>query len=127
MKALTTGGFYLAVVVIVVVAVFPFYYAIITSFKTGTSLFEVNYWPTEFNFGNYIDVMRQGEFPRNILNSVLVASLTVAFALLLGVTASYALARHAGGAGALPRADVVAADHPRGIDVPADRGAGGPL
>ena len=35
-----------AVVVIVVVAVFPFYYAIITSFKTGTALFEVNYWPT---------------------------------------------------------------------------------
>ena len=78
---------------IVVVAVFPFYYAIITSFKTGTALFEVNYWPTQFNFDNYIDVMRQGEFPRNILNSVFVASLTVAFALLLGVTASYALAR----------------------------------
>ena len=35
----------------------------------------------------------QGEFPRNILNSVFVATLTVAFALLLGVTASYALAR----------------------------------
>ncbi len=54
------AAFYLAVVVIVVVAVFPFYYAIITSFKTGTALFQVNYWPTEFNFGNYIDVMRQG-------------------------------------------------------------------
>ena len=35
----------------------------------------------------------QGEFPRNILNSVFVATLTVALALLLGVTASYALAR----------------------------------
>ena len=49
MSLVKNGLFYLAVVVIVVVAVFPFYYAIITSFKTGTALFEVNYWPTEFN------------------------------------------------------------------------------
>jgi ABC-type glycerol-3-phosphate transport system permease component len=27
-------------------SLFPFYYAILTSFKSGTSLFEVNYWPT---------------------------------------------------------------------------------
>jgi trehalose/maltose transport system permease protein len=93
MPMVKTAAFYLAVVVIVVVAVFPFYYAIITSFKTGTALFEVNYWPTEFNWQNYRDVLSQGAFPRNIANSVLVATLTVACALLLGVTASYALAR----------------------------------
>lgn len=93
MNALKTGGFYLAVLLIVVIAVFPFYYAIITSFKTGTALFQVSYWPTEFNFRNYVDVMSQGEFPRNILNSIFVATMTVLFALLVGVTASYALAR----------------------------------
>ncbi len=93
MSLVKTVAFYFAVVVIVVVAVFPFYYAIITSFKTGTELFEVSYWPKQFNWGNYRDVFSSGEFPRNILNSVIVASLTVAFALLLGVTASYALAR----------------------------------
>ena len=38
MNAVKTGAFYLAVIVIVVVAVFPFYYAILTSFKTGTAL-----------------------------------------------------------------------------------------
>ncbi len=93
MSVVKTAAFYFAVVLIVVVSVFPFYYAIITSFKTGTALFEVNYWPTEFNWGNYRDVFTSGEFPRNILNSVIVATLTVALALLLGVTASYALAR----------------------------------
>lgn len=93
MSMVKTGLFYLAVVVIVVVSVFPFYYAIVTSFKTGTALFEVDYWPTEFNWGNYRDVFSSGQFPRNILNSVFVATLTVALALLLGVTASYALAR----------------------------------
>ena len=93
MKLFWNTAFYFAVVAIVVVAVFPFYYAIITSFKTGTALFEVNYLPTELNWANYVSVFSQGEFPRNIVNSVIVATLTVALALLLGVTASYALAR----------------------------------
>jgi trehalose/maltose transport system permease protein len=93
MKLFWNAAFYFAVLLIVVIAVFPFYYAIITSFKTGTSLFEVDYWPREFNWGNYVEVFTSGVFPRNILNSVFVATLTVGFALLLGVTASYALAR----------------------------------
>ena len=50
MKLFWNVAFYLAVVVIVVVAVFPFYYAIVTSFKTGTALFEVDYWPTQFDW-----------------------------------------------------------------------------
>lgn len=93
MNYVKTGLFYLAVVVIVVVAVFPFYYAVLTSFKTGTQIFSITYWPQSFNFANYVTVMKSGTFPRNILNSVFVASLTVAFSLLLAVTASYALSR----------------------------------
>lgn len=93
MKVLKVGSFYFAVVLIVLIAVFPFYYAIITSLKTGTELFKVSYWPTQFNLQNYRDVLSQGEFPRNILNSVFVATLTVCFALLVAVTASYALSR----------------------------------
>lgn len=93
MSILKTIAFYCLVVIIVVTSVFPFYYAIITSLKTGTALFEVNYWITSFNFQNYWDVLNSGEFPRNILNSVFVSGLTVFFSLLLAVTASYALAR----------------------------------
>ena len=44
-KLLTTIAFYALVVVIVLFSVFPFYYAIVTSFATGTELFKVNYWP----------------------------------------------------------------------------------
>lgn len=86
-------AFYAVVVTIVVVAVFPFYYAIITSFKSGTALFEVNYFPTSLDFDNYIAVLKGREFPRNVLNSIFIASVTVGFALFLAVTASYALAR----------------------------------
>ena len=93
MKIVKRIAFYLLVLVIVVASVFPFYYAIITSFKTGTALFEVSYWPTSFSLNNYYAVFEQGEFPRNILNSVFIATMTVILALLMAVTASYALAR----------------------------------
>ena len=86
-------AFYAVVVVIVLISVFPFYYAILTSFKTGTDLFKVNYFPSSFDFRNYIDILNNGKFIRSTLNSVFIASTTVVFALFLAVTASYALAR----------------------------------
>ncbi|WP_138464530.1 carbohydrate ABC transporter permease [Poseidonocella sp. HB161398] len=87
------AGFALAVATIVTVSVFPFYYAVITSFETGTALFEVNYLPQGFDFGNYLAVLGQQAFPRNVLNSVFIATATVGAALLLAVTAAYALSR----------------------------------
>jgi len=92
-KLLKNIAFYALVVVIVVFAVFPFYYAIVTSFATGTRLFEINYFPPVFDWSNYQSVLGGRTFPRNILNSVFIATVTVCFALLLAVTASYALAR----------------------------------
>lgn len=86
-------AFYLLVAVIVVVAVFPFYYAIVTSLKSGTVLFEVDYWPKMISFSNYRNVLTEGTFLRNLLNSLFVSSAVVAISLFLGVTAAYALAR----------------------------------
>lgn len=88
-----TTAFYALVAIIVIIAVFPFYYAIITSFKTGTALFEINYLPTAISFSNYSDVLGNDSFLRNLGNSLLVASCVVALSLFLAVTAAYALAR----------------------------------
>ena len=85
--------FYALVIFIVVVSVFPFYYAILTSLKSGTDLFRVTYWPTSLSFDNFRQVFTQGAFPRNLLNSVFVASVTVILALFLAITASFALSR----------------------------------
>lgn len=85
--------FYAFVVVIVVFAVFPFYYAIVTSFSTGTQLFQIHYFPPSFNTANYDTVLGGRQFPRSILNSVFIAATTVVFALFLAVTAAYALSR----------------------------------
>jgi trehalose/maltose transport system permease protein len=92
-KITKTVLFYALVVFIVVVSVFPFYYAILTSFKSGTDIFRITYWPVSFSFENYTAVFNQGSFPRNLLNSVFVASVTVILALFLAVTAAFALSR----------------------------------
>jgi trehalose/maltose transport system permease protein len=88
-----TTLFYLLVALIVVIAVFPFYYAILTSFEKGTAIFEVNYLPIAFDLSNYKDVLTTGTFPRNLMNSVMVSSSVVVLSLFLAVTAAYALSR----------------------------------
>ncbi|KZB55542.1 carbohydrate ABC transporter permease [Thalassospira xiamenensis] len=87
------AGFYLLVAAIVIFAVFPFYYAILTAFETGSALFDVNYLPESFSFSNYLSVFEGQPFGRNIFNSIFVSVMVVALSLLMGVTASYALAR----------------------------------
>ncbi len=61
--------FYLLVLVIVVFSVFPFYYAIVTSFSTGSALFEVHFWPAAWDFSNYVTVLSKPAFSRSIANS----------------------------------------------------------
>ncbi|QFI69256.1 carbohydrate ABC transporter permease [Sinorhizobium alkalisoli] len=87
------AAFYALVAVIIVVAVFPFYYAILTSFKSGTALFRIDYWPSEISLANYTSVVSHGSFLRNLANSLLVATSVVAISLLFAVTAAYALGR----------------------------------
>ena len=86
-------GLWVLIIAIAVFALFPFYYAVITSFKSGSQIFRIDYLPVAFDWENYINVMTQGSFARNLLNSVLVSAVTVAISLLLAVTAAYALAR----------------------------------
>ena len=85
--------FYLGVILIVLIAVFPFYYAIITSFKTGSQIFDPSLWPASLSWDNYVSVFTGRNFLRSVANSVMIAGITVIAALFLAVTASYALAR----------------------------------
>lgn len=86
---------YLAAAVVVVVSVFPFVYAVSTSLKTGSALFEPVLWPSAVTLGNYVSLFTVAEQPfgRHIVNSVMVSVLVVLISLFLGVTASYALGR----------------------------------
>lgn len=86
-------GFYCLVAVIIGQALFPFYYAVLTSLEDGQALFEVNYLPQALNLANYKAMLSGGAFGKQILNSVFVATVVVILSLFLAVTAAYALSR----------------------------------
>jgi trehalose/maltose transport system permease protein len=85
-------GFYALLAAIAVFALFPFYYAVVSSTQPPEQLFEVDLTPDAY-VGNYVGVFAEQPFGRNILNSVVVAVAVVALSLALAVTASFALAR----------------------------------
>lgn len=93
MKALKKGLFALLVLVIGFYTLFPFYWAVVSSLKSGSALFTVEAWPSRPAWSNYADVFIQQPFGSNIFNSVVVATSTVLLSLFLGVTASFSLAR----------------------------------
>jgi len=93
MRLLRATGFYCLVLLIVMLAVFPFYYALTTSLRSGTALFTIEFWPVEVSLSNYRAALGQGSFLLSLGNSVLVATVVVLVSLLLAITAAYALSR----------------------------------
>ena len=93
MKRLLAAGFAALVAMIVAVSLFPFYYALVSSLTAPARIFEPALLPHDLSLANYIAVFRSQPFGRNILNSVLVASLVVLISLLLGAMAAYAFGR----------------------------------
>ncbi len=78
---------------VVVFALFPFYYAVLTSFKSGQELFEVTLLIKGIDFGNYRELFEAQNFARIIINSFAVAFLTVFISTSAGLFAAYALGR----------------------------------
>ncbi|MGO4124860.1 carbohydrate ABC transporter permease [Inquilinus sp. YAF38] len=85
--------FYVLVAAIIVYTVFPFYWAVISSLKSGQQLFGTDLVPPSPTLDNYVSVFREQPFLTNIVNSLIVAGSTVLICLLLSVSAAYALGR----------------------------------
>jgi trehalose/maltose transport system permease protein len=92
-KIAAKTGFAVLLAGILLFTVFPFYYAIVTSFKSGSELFDVTWWVSSFDFSNYLSVIGDSSFVGSIWNSVLVSFATVIIAMAFGLTAAYALGR----------------------------------
>lgn len=94
-----TVGKALLILVLTVVAVLmllPFYWLVITSFK---SRFEVNqypiqWWPTVWHWENYPEALQQANFGRYFFNSALVATISVVARLFFAALTGYALAKY---------------------------------
>lgn len=86
-------AFYLLLALIGLYTVFPFYWAIVSSLKSGSALFQVDFWPPHPHWDNYAAVFREQPFGRNILNSLFVSVSTVLLSLGLAMLAAYAIGR----------------------------------
>lgn len=88
-------AFRVFVALVVLYSLFPFLYAVFSSFLTGNALYDLHDLTSEsIGIGNYAALFDSGQyFGASIGNSLMVAGLVVALSLFIGVTAAYALAR----------------------------------
>ena len=108
------GLTYLVVGPFAIVLAFPFYFALITTFKTNLDLANVEHSPYLYNdldggfhwdFWNYATtahltfLFEDTNYPQWLLNTLLIGLAVVAITLLLAMPAGYALARLTGGWG----------------------------
>ena len=86
-------GFYALAGIVVLYTAFPFYWAVVSSLKTGSALFETELIPTRPTLENYVALFSEQPFARNIANSLVVAAGSTAISLVLALFAAYALGR----------------------------------
>ncbi|MBN1966989.1 MAG: carbohydrate ABC transporter permease, partial [Anaerolineae bacterium] len=87
-------GFWFLVIVIAIYTLFPFYWALNSSFKSEQEInLPATYFPREPTLINYQGVFQNDEFIRALGNSALVSGITVLLALSVGSFAAYALGR----------------------------------
>ncbi|MEY4013443.1 MAG: Trehalose transport system permease protein SugB [Pseudomonadota bacterium] len=85
---------YVLAAMVVLVSCFPLLYAVGASLKTGSAIFSPALWPTDPSLDNYVGLVTGNQaFGSYIWNSIAVAVLTVVIAMVIAVSAAYALGR----------------------------------
>lgn len=89
--------FLAGILLFVIIAIFPVYYMVITTFKANDDLYNLAHFPLWFTdkptFGHVQYLFQKTEFRRWLINSYLIALGTVAITVVTAVPAGYALAR----------------------------------
>jgi multiple sugar transport system permease protein len=89
----TPWWMWIAVGAIVIFCLFPFYWLVNLSLKTGEDLGESALFPPNPTLANYESIFNNGDFTRALLNSAIISLSTTALALIVGSFCAYALAR----------------------------------
>jgi multiple sugar transport system permease protein len=84
---------WVAVAAIVVFCLFPFYWLINTSLKTGSDLSSARILPPSPTLRNYESIFGNADFVKALRNSAIITFATTLIALVIGSFAAYALAR----------------------------------
>ncbi len=91
---LATAAFYAVLVGFVVFSVFPFVFALLTSFKAPADAFAPGLLPPTWTLENYQGIITGAPlFMRWVLNSIIIAVASVGIIVLLSLMGGYAFAR----------------------------------
>jgi multiple sugar transport system permease protein len=89
----TPWWMWIAVAAIVAFCLFPFYWLINISLKTGGDLGGSSLFPPHPTLDNYQEIFKNPDFTKALRNSAAVALLTTFFSIMVGAFCAYALAR----------------------------------
>lgn len=84
---------YIALILASLISMFPVLWAITTALKTDGEVnsFPPTMFPSKLNLGNFSAVIFQSDFPKYLLNSVIVTVICILVATLIAAHAAYAL------------------------------------
>ncbi len=93
-KEVRLGFRYVLACLLVLVFVFPVYWLFIISFKTPDEIFAFPpvWYPKSIQFSNYFVLFKDGD-AQTVLNSLILATTSTFFAMILGTIAAYSLVR----------------------------------
>jgi len=89
----TPWWMWVAVLVICIFCLFPFYWLVNMSLKTGADLGESSLFPPHPTLANYKSIFHNDDFVRALGNSAIISLTTTALAIVVGSFCAYALAR----------------------------------
>src|SRR5215218_9330625 len=89
----TPWWMWIAVATIVFYCLFPFYWLINLSLKTGAALSDNSLIPPNPSLDNYEAIFRNDDFVKALGNSVIISGVTTVLAIIIGSFCAYALAR----------------------------------
>ncbi|SDM05949.1 carbohydrate ABC transporter permease [Lentzea albidocapillata] len=79
--------------VVVIYALVPVLWIVSLSFKSSKTLADGNFIPREWSLENYQNIFSTSEFTRALINSIGIAVIATAIAVVFGTMAAYAIAR----------------------------------
>lgn len=87
------GGWTIVNTLVILYALIPVWWIISLSFKTPATLTDGKFVPREWTWENYRGIFDTSQFTRALINSIGIALISTAIAVLLGTMAAYAVAR----------------------------------
>lgn len=91
-RRLKSVGLYMAVAVVMVYVLFPYYWAIVTSTRSAQEIYSFSLLPS-LNLTNYVQLFSNAVFIGALVNSIVVALASTTIALAIGILAAYGFGR----------------------------------